>query len=152
MAEQALLGTFAKHAFLEALSERHRMILASGAVTFTAKLGEVLAREGSTAKKFYLIQSGQVSLGIETPESGVVEVQKVGMGDVIGWSWLVPPHRWKFECRAVNQVQGIAFDAEWLREKCEQDHELGYHLLKELLAVVASRLTATRIQVQKFYK
>jgi hypothetical protein len=43
-------------------------------------------------------------------------------------------------------------DAHWLREKCEQDHELGYHLLKQLVSVIASRLTATRLQLVDIYK
>jgi CRP-like cAMP-binding protein len=147
MTAQGLLGTFASHTFLSNLSDRHLMLLASGARPFQAAPGEYLAREGESAKAFYLIQSGHATLGIHTPDRGVVPVQTVGPGEVVGWSWLVPPHRWQFECRALDTVGGIAFDAEWLREKCEQDHELGYHLLKQLVAVMAGRLAATRLQL-----
>ena len=152
MTEQGVLGTFASHAFLSGLSERHRMLLASGARPFTAAPGELLAREGETAKTFYLIQAGHVALDLHTPDRGVVSIQTVEAGEIVGWSWLVPPHRWQFDCRAVDPVQGLAFDAEWLREKCEQDHELGYHLLKQLVAVIANRLAATRLQLLDIYK
>ncbi len=42
-----------------------------------------------------------------------------GPGEVVGWSWLVPPHQWQFDCRAIDAVRGLAFDAEWLREAAE---------------------------------
>jgi len=63
---------------------------------------------------------------------------------VIGWSWLVPPHRWQFTCKADGPVSGLMFDAAWLRDRCEQNHELGYHLLKELITNVTQQLTAIR--------
>jgi len=152
MTEQGVLGAFASHAFLSGLSERHRMLLASGVRPFTAAPGELFAREGETAKTFYLIQAGHVALGLHTPDRGVVPIQTVGAGEIVSWSWLVPPHRWQFDCRATDAVQGLAFDAQWLRDRCEQDHELGYHLLKQLLTVLANRLAATRLQLLDIYK
>jgi CRP-like cAMP-binding protein len=152
MTEQGVLAAFSSHAFLSNLSERHRMLLASGARPFTATPGDLLAREGQTAKAFYLIQEGHVALDLHSPGRGVTSIQTVGPGDIVGWSWLVPPHRWRFDCRAVDSVRGLVFDAEWLREKCEQDHELGYHLLKQLVATTANRLAATRLQLLDIYK
>jgi CRP-like cAMP-binding protein len=152
MANQGITATFLQHAFLSGLSERHLLILASGAQPFAAQPGEPLSREGETARYFYLIQSGHVEVGLRDPRRGTVLIDTVGPGEELGWSWLVPPHRWQYECKAKGAVQGIRFDAEWLRARCEQDHELGYHLLKQMLGVIASRLAATRwqlLQVQK---
>jgi CRP/FNR family transcriptional regulator, cyclic AMP receptor protein len=143
MSDERILGTFASHDFLRRLGDRHLMLLASGARPFTAAPGEYLSREGEPAKAFYLIQSGHVEVRTQTSNLGEAVVQTVEPGEVIGWSWLLPPYRWQFNSRTVDAVRGIAFDAEWLREKCEQDHELGYHLLTQLLAVTASRLAAT---------
>jgi CRP-like cAMP-binding protein len=152
MTEQGVLGTFASHTFLSGLGERHRMLLATGTRPFTAVQGKLLAREGETAKSFWLIQAGHVALDLHAPGRGLVSIQTVGPGEIVGWSWLVPPYRWQFDCRAVDAVQGLAFDAEWLREKCEQDHELGYCLLKQLVAVIADRLAATRLQLLDIYR
>ena len=79
-------------------------------------------------------------------------IQTVGAGEVVGWSWLLPPYRWQFDARATSAVQGLVFDAAWLREQCEQDHELGYHLLWQLLVVVSSRLAASRVQRLDIYQ
>jgi CRP/FNR family cyclic AMP-dependent transcriptional regulator len=147
MADQGILGMFASHAFLSGLRERHLMVLASGARAFRVEEGELLGREGEPANAFYLIQSGHVSLATQVPSRGLVDVQTVGPGEVIGWSWLVPPHRWQFDARALDHVEGVSFNGTWLREMCEQDYELGYHLLRHLLAVLAGRLTATRLRL-----
>ena len=123
------------------------MLLASGARPFTAASGEPLAREGEAAKTFYLIQAGHVALDLHTPERGAFPIQTVGPGEVVGWSWLVPPHRWHFTCTASEPVSGLMFDAEWLRDRCEQNHELGYHLLREMIGSLAGQLVATQEQL-----
>jgi CRP-like cAMP-binding protein len=147
MSEPGILGTFASHTFLSGLDERHRMLLASGARPFRAAAGDILGHEGETARAFYLIQSGHVTLAARTGGKGSIEVQTVGPGEVIGWSWLVPPHRWQFQAVARDAVAGIAFDGEWLRDQCENDYQLGYLLLKHLVTVLAARLAATRRQL-----
>jgi CRP/FNR family transcriptional regulator, cyclic AMP receptor protein len=140
------------HNFLSGLSERHRTLLSSGARPFTAAPGDLLARQGEPASAFWLIEAGHLALDLYSPERGPVPTQTVGPGEILGWSWLVPPYRWQFDCRAVDRVEGLAFDAQWLREQCDQDHELGYHLLKQLVAVIANRLAATRLQLLDIYK
>lgn len=152
MSESGLLGTFAGHAFLRGLSDRQQMLLASGARPFRAQAGELLAREGSPATMFLLVQEGHVALDLHIPGRGAFPIQTVGPGEVVGWSWIVPPHIWQFDCRAVDATEGLAFDAQWLREKCEQDHELGYQLLKQLVTVVGHRLAGTRLRLLDMYR
>jgi CRP-like cAMP-binding protein len=147
MAGKGILDTFASHAFLRGLSDQFLMILASAARPFTAAPGDLLAREGAEAKSFYLIQAGQVAIEIHKPDQEPVRLQIVGPGDVVGWSWIVSPHRWQFDARATENVSGLAFDAEWLRNRCEQDHEFGYQMLKQLVTLIANRLVATRQQL-----
>src|SRR5208282_1310540 len=101
----------------------------AAAKPFRAASGEYLAREGEPAQAFYLIQSGHVGIGTHLGERGEVPIQTLGAGSVVGWSWLLPPHEWQFDARAVDTVEGLLLDAAWLREQCAQDHELGYHLL-----------------------
>jgi CRP-like cAMP-binding protein len=144
MTSPAVLEVFGSHAFLSGLSEWVRMRLAYGVMPFSAAPGEFLGREGQAADSFFLIQEGHVDIGTREGDQPVT-LQTVGPGDVVGWSWILPPHRWQFDCRAVDAVKGIRFDAGWLRDQCETDHELGYHLVKHLLGVIASRLAATRL-------
>ncbi len=77
-------------------------------------------------------------------DGAAIDIQTVLPGEVIGWSWIVPPHRWQFDAEALDDMTGIRFNAEWLRQKCEDNHDLGYCVLKHLLGVLANRLSATR--------
>jgi CRP/FNR family cyclic AMP-dependent transcriptional regulator len=145
MTKQGILGVFGSHAFLDGLSDQHLMRLGSAVKTFAARPTEVLARKGHGANAFYLIQSGHVEIGNHNDDGEFSLIAEVGPGEAVGWSWILPPHRWEFDCRAADSVQGLSLDAEWLRDQCETDHELGYHLLKHLLAMLANRLASTRL-------
>jgi CRP-like cAMP-binding protein len=144
MSNSSIVDMFTQHEFLRGLSERHKMILASGARPFTAKPEQVLAREGEHAHAFFLIRSGHVALESTLPGGDSLLIQNVGPGEIVGWSWLVPPHLWQFRCRTIDAVEGISFNADWLRDLCERDESVGYHLLKQLVTVIAQRLASTR--------
>ena len=144
MATLGILGAFGQHGFLAELSDRHLMKLATVASSFETPAGGYLTRTGEAANSFFLIQSGHVEIGKRDENREFTPISTAGPGDAIGWSWILPPHQWQFDCRATEDVHGIALDARWLREQCESDHELGYHLLKHLLAVVANRLANLR--------
>jgi hypothetical protein len=45
----------------------------------------------------------------------------------------------------------VAFDGACLRGKCENDHELGYELMRRFAAVLIERLQATRFQLLDVY-
>ncbi len=74
-------------------------------------------------------------------------IQIIGPGDVLGWSWLFPPFFWHFDAWVVQPTTAIFFYGTRLREACEQDHELGYELMKRMTQVVMRRLQATRQQL-----
>jgi CRP-like cAMP-binding protein len=140
------------HPLLQGLSESHVVKLATCARQMTVTAGQYLGREKEAADGFYLIQSGQVAIEICTPDRGTVCIQTLGPGDLVGWSWLAPPHVWQFDARVTAKVEVLALDAASLRKHCEQDHDLGYELLKRLVVVIARRLAATRMQLLDFYR
>jgi CRP-like cAMP-binding protein len=140
------------HPFLEGLDDDQRRRLAAGARPFQAAAGDYLARQGEPADAFYLLSGGQVALGVQLGERGAVPVQTVGAGEVVGWSWLVPPYRWQFDARALDAVNGVSFDAGWLREPAEADPRVGFYLARRLVGVVAGRLAATRVQQLDIYR
>ena len=55
------------------------------------------------------------------------------------------------DARAVALTRAIGVDAACLRNKCEQDHELGYQLLKHFSTLIEERLEATRLQLLDVY-
>jgi CRP-like cAMP-binding protein len=118
-------------------------------VVFAA--GERLFREGDPADTFFLVRHGVVALDTDVPNRPDVTVETVGPGEIVGWSWLLEPHRWHFTGRAVELVRAVQFDGVCLRKKCEEDPVLGYDLLTRFAQVLVNRLQATRLQLMDVY-
>jgi CRP-like cAMP-binding protein len=152
MTESEIVAMLGAHPFLKGMSAAHLASLAECVQPVTVSAGQLLGREKEPANFFYLLQSGRVAIEIHTPDRGNVRIQTLGPGEMVGWSWLVPPYRWQFDARVVEPVKAIGLNAQCLRGKCETDHELGYELLKRLVSVIASRLAATRVQLLDVYR
>ncbi len=107
--------------------------------------GQTIFQEGCPANRFYLILSGSVVLESELAEPGkMLPVQTLGAGENLGWSWLFPPYLMHLSARALEPTQTIFFYGTRLREQCEQDHELGYELMKRIAEVATQCLRATQ--------
>lgn len=140
-----------EHPFFHGMSDIHLATIAGCAINVRFEPGEFLAREGEEAKWFYILRHGRAALETFSPQKGPLVIQTVGEGEILGWSWLLPPYHWRFSARAMDLVRAVALDGECLRGKCEADHELGYQLLKRFAEVVAERLSATRMQLLDLY-
>jgi len=137
------------HPFLEGLSPHQYRILSDCAMKTRFATDEVIFREGDPANRFYLIQKGGVALESFTRERGRVQIQAVGPGEVLGWSWLIPPYFWHFDARALEPTEAIFLYGPPLRDECELDHDLGYELFKRISQVMLRRMQATRWQLLK---
>jgi len=109
--------------------------------------GETVFREGEEANRLYLICEGQVALQAFSLQAGALTIDTLEAGDLFGWSWLVPPHRWRFDARAVRRTHAIALDGARLREQCDKEPALGFELLRRVAALLDKRLQATRQQL-----
>jgi len=78
-------------------------------------------------------------------------IETLEEGDILGWSWLIPPYLWRFDARIVEPTRAIALDGKCLRMKCDENHDLGYELLKRFAHIVTQRLQATRLQLLDIY-
>jgi CRP-like cAMP-binding protein len=147
MTDQEMLKALASHPFMQGLDAPLVRTVAECARRVTASAGQFLGREKEPADAFYLIESGRLGIDIHTPDRGAVRIQTLGPGEIVGWSWLVPPYYWQFDAPILEPLQAIALNAECLRAKCELDHELGYQVLKRLVKVIVTRLAGTRLQI-----
>ena len=148
---QSLEPYLAEHPFLKGLEPNHLKILVGCASNVRFDVGQFILREGEEANNFYIIRHGKVAIELFAAERGAITIQTIGEGEILGWSWLIPPYRWRFDARAVDLTRAIALDGKCLRTKCEQDHNLGYELLKRFAHVIALRLEATRLQLSDVY-
>ena len=134
----------AEHPFFLDLAPQHVAVLVEAAMHKEFKAGEEIFREGDPANRFYIILGGTVDLQSERQDQEPVSLQRIGLGDVLGWSWLFPPYYWHYTARAVTDTQAIFFYGTWLRESCERDHDFGYAMLKRMSDIVVQRLQSAR--------
>jgi CRP/FNR family transcriptional regulator, cyclic AMP receptor protein len=133
------------------LAPEQLALIAGCAVNERFAAGAQLFREGAPADRFFLIREGAVSLEIDAPGRGMLVIETLHQGDVVGWSWLFEPYLWQFDGRATEPTAVVAFDGVCLRGKCESNHELGYQLMRRFAASMTERLQATRLQLLDVY-
>ena len=148
---QTLEGIVSEHPFFTGLEERHIQLIVGCAKNVRFDEGEIVFHEGDPAEQFYFIREGLVAVELMIPQRGFATLQTVSEGEVLGWSWLLAPYRWRFGARTLQPTRALAFDGKCLRGKCEDDHDLGYELLKRFTNVVTERLEATRLQLLDLY-
>ena len=141
----------AQHPFFSDLKPDYIALLAGCARNTFFREGHYLFREGKDADAFFLVRTGQVALQMEAPGRPPLLVETIAEGDILGWSWLVPPYRWMYDAYAQKDTRAIAVDGKCLRGKCEDNHDLGYELLKRVTVIMEHRLQTARFQVMDTY-
>lgn len=141
---QLLYELIAGQPFFKEFNPQQLRLLTDSALEMRFEVGELLFQEGKSANRFYLILEGAVVLESELPEHDVIPIQTLGPGDDLGWSWLFAPYILQANARATKATRTIFFYGPRLREQCEQDHDLGYHLMRRIAEVLIQRLEATQ--------
>ncbi|HKJ46330.1 MAG TPA: cyclic nucleotide-binding domain-containing protein [Balneolales bacterium] len=145
--EKILLG----HPFFKNIEGDYLNLIVGCASNVRFEQDEIIFREGQEADQFYIIREGTVALDLQDPGSGKITIDTLTDGEILGWSWLVPPYYWRFDARATKMTRAISLDGKCLRNKCENDHDLGYELLKRFALIIDQRLQATRLQLLDVY-
>jgi len=139
------------HPFFEDLPSAYLALIVGCASNVRFEAGQFLFHAGEEANEFFLVRSGRIALEVAPPGRASIAVQTLGEGEILGWSWLVPPYHWVFDARTVEPTRAIALDGRCLRTKCESDHDLGYELLKRFAHIMEQRLQAARLQLLDVY-
>jgi CRP/FNR family transcriptional regulator, cyclic AMP receptor protein len=140
------------HLFFRGIDPAYLKILDGCAAHATFTAGEFIFHQGEEAKRFYLTRQGKVALELSSPPRKATFLETLGEGDILGSSWLFPPYRWHWDARAVAATSTNAFNAVCLRAVCEDDHNLGFELMKRFSAIALRRLQEARLQCLDIYR
>ncbi len=144
MSNSSIQDYVSKHDFFSGLSAGDLGVLVELAGESSFPSGKVLFHQGERANDFYLVKSGSISVEIPAISGPTLQMQSLGAGDLLGWSWLIPPYRWHFQARLEEDSEIIVFDGATLRDRCEEDTRFGYELLKRFTGLMSERLDAAR--------
>ena len=151
MSIRSIADYLAEHPFFAGLDADSIQQLAGCARNEHIKAGEYLFREGGDAERFYVIMDGRIALELFAADSGPHVLESAGEGEVLDWPWLIPPHRWLFDARAVEPTRVISLESGCLREKHDADPRLGYEFAQRVAQVMSYRLMAARVRLLDLY-
>ena len=113
--------------------------------------GEFLFKKGDAANAFYLVEKGTLALQLPRENKEPISLMTLNAGELIGWSWLIPPYQWNFDALALNACELLAFDAASIRRRMDWDTGFGYRAMKSLALTMHDRLSATRLQLLRHH-
>jgi CRP-like cAMP-binding protein len=140
----------ANHPFLAGLPEADVTKLAALAFEVRFLPEQVIFREGDPSSFFYLVVTGHIALELLAP-GRVFRIETVEDGEDLGWSSLLESVNKQFQARCLEPTRALAFDGPRLIALCEEDPAFGFRLMRKVVATVADRLRATRLQLLDVY-
>jgi CRP-like cAMP-binding protein len=130
------------------MPEDHFNKMVSISKIFEFEPGQTIFHEGDKEDYLYIVLEGRVGIEISVPGRGRMRILTADPMDVVGWSSVTPVVRQRTAgARAVLPSRLVAIDTNDLRRACDEDHSLGYYVMRRLANVVASRLLTTRLQL-----
>ncbi len=135
------------------LTEAQRRSLAALARLEDLPQDAVLLRTGEASARLWVVLEGRVALSLDVPGAVEALLLTLGRGELVGWSSMLPAPRPRAvaNARALEPARLLAFDAGDLQRLCEADHEIGWVVMRSVLAAVGRRLTETRLQLLDVY-
>ena len=147
---ESILQAVQEHPFTQGLTPEHCATLASLARRTSFAKDEIIFREGDPKHEFFLLLTGRVALEMVV-QGKALRVHNLEAGDELGWSAVLMGGGKRFQARALEPVEALAFDGYKLLDTCRSDNSFGYKIMHRLLGVVSERLQAARLQVLDMY-
>ena len=148
---QTLQPLIADIAFFKGLKEEHLALITGCASNVRVEAGTFVGRAGDPADQFWVVREGRMALELVVPGRGRITIATMAEGEVVGFSWLLPPYHLHFDVRAVTETRALVFDGRCLRGKCASDTTLGFELLSRFSRVMADRIRAMSLQLLDVY-
>lgn len=105
--------------------------------------GSVLFRLGDVANDLYVIERGRVALTLPMQVHGREEdilVEERLSGQTVGWSALIPPHRFTLKATTQIETEVVVLPREVLRHHLATRPAIAYTLTMNLASVIGQRL------------
>jgi len=123
-------------------AEETTRFMALGVSTGLAS-GQTLFRLGTEADKAYLVVRGRIALTLPIQIRGAEEevlVEEKVPGETVGWSGLVPPHRFTLNATAAITSELLAFSRAVVLDHFAAHPGVGHAVTRNLAAVIGHRL------------
>jgi CRP/FNR family cyclic AMP-dependent transcriptional regulator len=99
--------------------------------------GTLLFEEGQKAGRLFIVEEGGISL--QFPRGEPYDIQ--GPGKILGWSFLVPPHRYTASAETNAPTRLLVMKSPDFYYLIHKEPKMGVKVMSNLAQVVAGRLT-----------
>jgi CRP-like cAMP-binding protein len=129
-----LLNGLAPDAVAQVRALSRRICVTAGAHLFSL---------GAPADSLFLVERGRIVLSLPIQVAGRTEdvlVEERSPGQTLGWSALIPPHRFTLDARAPVEAVVLALPRELLMDYFAAHPDVGLAIVRNLAAVMGHRL------------
>ena len=117
-------------------------VLALGTETHLAG-GQVLFDLGADAANLYVVKQGLIALTLPMDVRGQAQdvlIEERGPGQTVGWSALIPPHRFTLKATAPLGTDLLVLPRQALADYLDTHPVAGYQVTRNVAAIVGERL------------
>lgn len=147
MNTQQIHQTLAELRFSAGLSDGDQWKLAKIAHSTEFPTGATIFTEGQRPRELFLLCRGRVELRMNVPAQGCLPILTLEEGDLLGWSAAVDQSELTATAVALQDTAAIALSVDKLKVLCEEDHDIGYEIMRRVALALSRRLVATRLQL-----
>lgn len=148
---KTIADILSEHPFFQGFSKEDFAFIAGCGKNVVFKENEEIAKPNAPADEFYLIRDGHIVLSMELSAKKAFIYQTLGDGDILGFSWLIPPYQWNIHAKAQTPTRAVAINGKCLREKCEKEVSFGYKMMKHLLKAMVMQEDESRLHLLDVY-
>jgi CRP/FNR family cyclic AMP-dependent transcriptional regulator len=103
------------------------------------EVSERLTTEGAPADRLYLFLKGAATVRVLSQERQQVVIDELGPGEMLGWGAVVEPHVYTASAWTSKPSEVIVVDGARLRELCDTNKDIGYHVARGVGEVISRR-------------
>ncbi len=144
---QDVLSALRNVRILKGIDDEHLKRLAEISRSLSFPAHREIFHQDDPGKDVYFIVSGEVSLITCTPRVGCRQLMKVEPGELIGWSPLLGTGNLTDTARTLTPTELIAANGDKILEQCALEPRFGFEFMHRAAQTLASRLSATRMQL-----
>jgi CRP-like cAMP-binding protein len=129
------------------IEHRVQAFIATNSNATSFSTGDVILREGNTAKELMFLEKGEVDIVYRLGDDRIIVVDTIMPGETFSWSAGLPPHRLRSTAIAKTDGEYFGFERVSLTELCKLFPAFGCRMMTEIAQVLRRRLINTRVQL-----
>lgn len=109
--------------------------------------GAMLFKADDAAKELFILLSGRVALTVPVSVFMVdreMQIDSKVSGDLLGWSALVPPHKYTLTATTTEQAEVVAIGSGVLFKYFEDHPESGFLIMSNVARIIGGRLNQVK--------